>query len=103
MLIRTGPSHVNATNATPQAVLPLRQSFRQPICAPEPKIHDITQKFLKASEGMNDFLIEAMFKCAARERWWGCLSHMVTVHLLGVEHTSSYSPKSTTRLIRHSS
>jgi hypothetical protein len=52
MLIRAGPSHVNITNATPQANLPLRQALRQPICAPEPKIHDITEKFLKASDGM---------------------------------------------------
>jgi hypothetical protein len=51
MLIRTGPSHVNITNAAPPANLPLRQAFRQPICAPEPKIHDITEKFLKASDG----------------------------------------------------
>ncbi|KAJ4395377.1 N-alpha-acetyltransferase, non-catalitic subunit, partial [Didymella pomorum] len=47
-----GHSHVNITNATPQANLPLRQAFRQPICAPEPKIHDITEKFLKASEAL---------------------------------------------------
>ena len=51
MLIQTGPSHVNIANAAPQANLPLRQAFRQPICAPEPKIHDITEKFLKASDG----------------------------------------------------
>ena len=42
---------MHVTNATPQANLPLRQAFRQPICAPEPKIHDITEKFLKASNG----------------------------------------------------
>ncbi|KAJ4378829.1 N-alpha-acetyltransferase, non-catalitic subunit [Didymella sp. IMI 355093] len=52
MLIRAGPSHVNITNATPQANLPLRQALRQPICAPEPKIHDITEKFLKASDAL---------------------------------------------------
>lgn len=38
-------------HVTPQTNLPLRQAMRQPICAPEPKIHDITEKFLKASEG----------------------------------------------------
>lgn len=60
---------MNITNATPQANLPLRQAFRQPICAPEPKIHDITEKFLKASDGMLYPWVEAMFKCAVRE---GC-------------------------------
>lgn len=49
LLIDAGPSHVHVA---PQANLPLRQALRQPICAPEPKIHDITEKFLKASEGM---------------------------------------------------
>lgn len=67
MLIRAGPSHVNVTNATPQTNLPLRQSFRQPICAPEPKIHDITEKFLKASNGMLYSSVKVTFRCAARE------------------------------------
>ncbi|KAH6642587.1 amino-acid N-acetyltransferas-like protein subunit Mak10 [Boeremia exigua] len=44
-----GPSHVNATL---QSNLPFRQAFRQPICAPEPKIHDITERFLKASDAL---------------------------------------------------
>ncbi|KAF9701410.1 hypothetical protein EKO04_000052 [Ascochyta lentis] len=47
-----GSSHVNIIHPTPQTNLPLRQAFRQPICAPAPKIHDITDKFLKASNAL---------------------------------------------------
>lgn len=65
MLIPAGPSHVNVTNPTPQANLPFRQAFRQPVCAPEPKIHDITEKFLKASDGM---LFPSVALCIRKQR-----------------------------------
>ncbi|KAF1363780.1 amino-acid N-acetyltransferas-like protein subunit Mak10 [Lizonia empirigonia] len=47
-----GSSHVNIPNAAPQTSLPLRQALQQPICAPAPRIHDITEKFLKASDAL---------------------------------------------------
>ncbi|KAJ4307613.1 N-alpha-acetyltransferase, non-catalitic subunit [Neodidymelliopsis sp. IMI 364377] len=47
-----GPSHVDILHATPQTNLPLRQALRQPIAAPEPRIHDITDKFLRASNAL---------------------------------------------------
>jgi hypothetical protein len=53
---RIVPSHVHASGSNAQASspadLPLRQSLRKSQGAYEPRIHDITEKFTKASSGM---------------------------------------------------
>lgn len=50
------PSHVHASGSNAQAStpadLPLRQSLKKSQAAYEPKIHDITEKFTKASSCM---------------------------------------------------
>jgi hypothetical protein len=53
---RIVPSHVHASGSNAQASspadLPLRQTLRKSQGAYEPRIHDITEKFTKASSGM---------------------------------------------------